>query len=241
MNRSSIVLSLLVVFLLTGSSVAGPPINGIYSSTDMGGPLFLGRYSESFTVPDGSIVPGATVDAQSWNDPDLGTQWRYYCGTMVAPPVLLVDTVNPGTGNGNRTYMKTFVGGYIWLSGTGPWANGDPDYPGIIDSYTIFETITYSNWVRVASVFNVDATAHFDNYVSTCMTFGIGNGSETFSTDWGDSQPANYPLLLEQGTCDPVMTMGSWWDMHTITFQITGCAVPVEESTWGAVKAMYSD
>jgi hypothetical protein len=160
---------------------------------------------------------------------------------MVAPPMLLIDSVNPSTGSGNRTYMKTYVGGYIWLTGTGPWANGDPDYPGIIDSYVVFETIQYVNWNRVASVSNVDATAHFDIYPTSCLSFAIANGSETFSTDWGDMQPADYPGLLDQATCDPTMTLGSWWDMYTNTLTITGCTVPVEEKTWGAVKSLYAD
>jgi hypothetical protein len=241
MKRSGIALlvfSIIVVF--AGSSMAGPPLNGIYDSTDLGGLVQLGRYSESFLAPDGSMNPGATVNAQSWDGTDLGLQWKYWCGTQVAPAVLLIDNVN-SSGNGNRTYMKTYVGGFIWMSGTGPWANGDPDYPGIIDTYTEFVTIQYVAWERVASVSNVDASAHFDGYSGSCMTFGIGNGSEVGSTDFGEMLPADYPALLQQSTCDPVMVYGSWWDMFTITFTITACATPVEEATWGAVKSIYAE
>jgi len=241
MKRLGISILAVAALAVAATALAGPPLNGTYQSTDLGGPLELGRYSEAFAAPDGGLAPGVTYNAQSFDGADLATQWWYYCGTMVAPPMLLIDSVNPATGNGNRTYMKTFVGGFIWLSGAGPWANGDPDYNGIVDSYTLFETITYTNWNRVAAVFSIDATGHFNNYSTSCMTFGIGNGSQAGSTDWGDTPPADYPALLQQDTCDPVMTLGTWWNMHTITLTITGCTVPVDETTWGAFKSLYSD
>lgn len=239
MKRFGIAALAVAALTVAATSFAGPPQNGTYQSTDLGGPLELGRYSDAFAAPDGGLSPGVTYNAQSWDGADLGLQWWYYCGTMVSPPVLLVDNVN-ANGDGNRTYMKTFVGGDVWLSGTGPWANGEPEYTGIVDSYTMFETIQYSNWDRVAAVFNIDATGHFDNYPASCISFAIGNGSQVGSTDWGDTPPADYPALLQQGTCDPVMTLGTWWDMHTLTMTIKGCTVPVEETTWGAVKSMYS-
>lgn len=241
MKRLGIVVLAVAAVTVAATAFADAPLSGTYQSTDLGGTLQLGRYSESFAAPGGGLDPGVTYNAQSWDGATLASQWWYYCGTMVAPPVLLIDSVNPATGNGNRTYMKTFVGGTIWLSGAGPWANGDPEYTGIVDSYTVFETITYTNWNRIAAVFSIDARGHFDDYTASCMTFGIGNGSEAGSTDDGDPVPADYPELLEQGTCDPVMTLGRWWDMLTITLTITGCAVPVEETTWGAVKSRYSD
>jgi len=154
-------------------------------------------------------------------------------------PVLLTDTVNPD-GNGNRTYMKTFAGGYIWLTGTGPWGNGDADYPGTIDTYNEFETITYVNWNPEAAITNVQATAHFDAYPDQCMTFYIGNGSEVGSTDHGDPLPVSYPGFLATD-CSPSRTLGAWWDMFTLTLSITGCNVPVEETTWGGIKVLYSE
>ena len=153
MRRSGIVLYAFIILLVAGSSVAGPPLDGSYQSTDLGGPVLLGRYTEAWDVGGGALEVGTTLHAESWDPggPALGTQWRYWCSTELVPSVLLVDLVD-GSGNGNRTYQKTFSGGYIWLSGTGPWANGDPDYPGVIDTYYEFETITYSNWVPIAAV-----------------------------------------------------------------------------------------
>jgi hypothetical protein len=153
---------------------------------------------------------------------------------------LLVDNVNPSTGNGNRTYQKTFEGGYIWLSGTGPWANGDPEYFGTIDSYYEFETIQYSNWVPIAAVSNVQAIAHFDDYPEQCMTFYIGNGTRMASTEVGDPVPSDYPALLNT-SCAATRTEGAFWDFTSVTLSIVGCETSTEPSTWGFIKSTFAD
>jgi hypothetical protein len=229
------------VLLLAGTSLAGPPLNGAYDSTDLGGVVYVGRYTEAWDGggSGGALLEGTTLHAESWDGMTLGSQWRYWCSTEGSDAQLLVNTVN-AQGNGNRTYMKTFIGGYIWLSGTGPWANGDVDYPGVIDAYTEFETITYSNWVPIAAVTNVQATAHFDNYTALCMTFYIGNGTRVATTEIGETLPADYPDLLDPD-CYATRTEGAAWDFTSITLSITSCAVGTEESSWGAIKSMYSE
>lgn len=238
MKRRFMALSALLV-LLAGSALAGPPMSGSYNSTDIGGLAFVGRYTEGWDAGAGALEPGTTLNAMSWDGMTLGTQWHYWCATEGAAPVLLTNTVN-AQGNGNRTYMKTFVGGYIWLSGTGPWAGGDVDYPGVINNYVEFETITYQNWVPIAAVTNVQATASFDSYPDMCMAFYIGNGNRVATTDLAQPIPANYPPLLDPG-CDATRGEGAAWDFDSITLTIDGCAVSIQESTWGAVKALYGD
>ena len=238
MKRSGIAIAFCVL-LLAGTSLAGPPLIGDYDSTDLGGVVYVGRYTEGWDGGGGALIDGTTLHAESWDGMSLGTQWRYWCSTEASDAQLLVDTVN-GSGNGNRTYMKTFIGGYIWLSGTGPWANGDVDYPGVIDSYTEFETITYSNWVPIAAVTNVQATAHFDNYPAQCMTFYIGNGTRVATTELEETIPANYPDLLDPN-CMATRTEGAAWDFTSITLSITGCEVGTEESSWGAIKSLYTE
>jgi len=152
--------------------------------------------------------------------------------------VLLTDAVNPSTGNGNRTYMKSFVGGYIWLSGSGPWANGDAEYTGYIDSYTEFETIQYTNWVPVAAVTSIQAVAYFDGYAQSCMSFYIGNGHQIASTDLGETIPADYPDFLDPA-CNATYVDGAAWDFHEVTLSIVDCAVGTEESSWGEIKNMH--
>ncbi len=239
MKRSAIALSAIITMLLAGASLAGPPLPGAYDSTDMGGPVDVGRYTEGWDPAGSAMQAGTTLQAESWDGAALGMQWRYWCATLASDGVLLTDNVD-GNGNGNRTYMKIFIGGFIWLSGTGPWANGDADYPGTIDSYVEFETITYDNWVEIAAITNVQASAHFDNYPDECVTFYIGNGSLAASTDLGDPVPPDYPSLMDTA-CGDTRVDGAFWDFFTITLSITGCTTPTRDTTWGAVKAMYNE
>jgi hypothetical protein len=233
-----VVLAALAVLVAT-VALAGPPVPGNYTSTDMGGPINVGRYTEGWLLGGSAISAGTTLTAESWNGATLGTEWRYTCGTMTAAAILIFDNVN-AQGFGNRTYMCRFVGGTIWLSGTGPWANGDPDYPGVIDSYVEYETVQYNNWVPVSAITNVQATAHFDAYPNACMAFSISNGSRVGTTDLGNVKPAGYPDLLAAGTCAPTMTHGAWWNMMTLTLSISpSCATPTRAATWGSLKTMY--
>lgn len=236
------VTTIVVLAFLAGLAtlaVAGPPLPGVYKTTDMGGPVSTGRYTEGWDAGGGALLPGTTLDAESWNGSTLGTEWRYWCATTSAPGDLLTDTVD-GSGNGSRTYRKVFVGGSIWLSGSGPWANGDADYPGTIDSYVEYETVHFFGGVEVNAVTNVQATAHFDAYPASCMTFYVSNGVRIGSTDLGGSLPPDYPGFLSAGACAPNMPNGAWWNMMTMTLSVTqGCATPVEASTWGAIKTLY--
>jgi hypothetical protein len=206
---------------------------------DHGGSVYTGRYTEGWDAGGGATDAGTTLNAESWDGANLGTQWRYWCSTEAAPGILWQDNVN-GDGYGNRTYLKTFGGGYIWLSGAGPWANGDPDYTGFIDTYTETEIVTYEAWVPIAAVTSVQATAHFTGYTS-CMTFYIGNGDRQGTTDLGGMKPMDYPDFMATD-CSPTRTLGAWWIFDDVTLVISGeCQVSTQESTWGAVKAKYSE
>jgi len=238
MRSVTSVLTVLAMVTIPALSLAGPPLNGDYTTLDMGGPVSTGRATESWDAGGGELLAGTTLSAASWNGATLGAEWRYTCGTLAAPAVLLVDNVN-ASGNGNRTYMKTFVGGQMWLSGSGPWANGDPSYSGAITSYTEFETIQYSSWTAVAAVSNVQAVAHFDNYPSTCVAFTTSNGVKLGTTDNGGAKPMDYPDFIAGGTCTATRTLGAWWNMREMIISIAGCEVPVQNSSWGSLKASY--
>ncbi|MFO7652307.1 MAG: hypothetical protein R6X25_00635 [Candidatus Krumholzibacteriia bacterium] len=237
MKRFTIAVSLLALMMATGA-LAGPPLNGSYDSTDMGGPAFIGRYTEGWDASGSALDAGTTLNAASWDGMVLGSQWRYWCGTETSS-VLLTSTVN-SAGNGNATYMKTFVGGYIWLSGDGPWGNGDPEYTGTINSYNEFETITYSEWVPIAAVTNVQANAFFDGYPELCMAFYIGNGTRIATTEIGEVIPADYPDLLDPD-CAATRTLGAAWDFTSVTLTIDGCVVSAVDATWSSVKSLYND
>jgi hypothetical protein len=239
MHRPAIAVILLATALFASVALAGPPLAGVYKTTDNGGTISTGRYTEGWAAGGAALAPGTTLNAESFDGASLGTEWRYSCSTETGPAVLLYDTVDIN-GNGNRAYKKTFVGGTIWLSGTGPWANGDPSYPGVIDTYAEFETLMFSEGVQVAAITNVQANAHFDAYPTQCMTFYVSNGSLVGGTAFGQTKPAGYPDLLLAGSCSPTAPEGAWWNMMTMTLTVSsGCSTPARPSTWGAVKTLY--
>jgi hypothetical protein len=225
--------------LTAAASLAGPPVPGDYKSADLGGPISVGRYTEGWDVGGGSPHgTNTTQNCGSWNGSAIGTEWRYTCGTATVPATLIFSTVN-AQGNGNRTYMAPFTGGQLWLSGSGPWANGDAQYAGVFDSYVEYETVQYSNWVPISAVTNVQSAAHFNDYPTICMSFSIANGSRVGTTDLGNVMPAGYPALLDPA-CGATRTLGAWWNMTSLTISITAeCATPSRTSTWGSLKALY--
>lgn len=238
-HLATLLLLVVAVGVLAASAFAAAPLPGSYQSTDLGGPISTGRYTEGWDAGGGGALhTGATMNCSSWNGTALGTEWRYTCGTATGPAALIFSTMD-GNGNGNRTYLVNYAGGTLWLSGTGPWANGDAQYAGHFDSYAEYETIQYVNWVPVAAVTNVQNTAHFDDYPLTCMSFSISNGTRVGTTDLGGVKPANYPDFLDLD-CDPTRTLGAWWNMTALTISInSGCVVPVQHSTWGSLKSLY--
>ncbi|MBN2071678.1 MAG: hypothetical protein JW814_09505 [Candidatus Krumholzibacteriota bacterium] len=237
MRLSGIVLSFFSVLLLSGMVNAGAPIDGNYQSTDLGGPVYVGRYSEGWDSGGSAFLVGTTLNAQSWSGTELATQWKYWCGTETGPAVVLTNFVN-ASGNGTKTFMKTFSGGYIWLSGSGPWANGDPEYIGTINYYVEFETVSYTNWVPVAATTNTQANASFDEYPNLCMAFYIGNGSRVATTEIGETIPAGYPEFLDTD-CNATRTEGAVWDFFSVTLSIVDCAVDTEDASWGKIKSLH--
>lgn len=240
MRRLAIALCLAATALMASVALAAPPLAGVYKTTDLGGSIPTGRYTEGWASGGGAMLPGTTLTAESYDGAALGTEWFYTCATETAPAVLLYDNVVGG--EGNRAYRKTFTGGTIWLSGTGPWADTEPaGYPGVIDTYVEFETQMFSGGVQVAAITNVQATAHFDAYPTTCMTFYVSNGVRVGSTEFGDTPPlSGYPGFLTAGTCAPTAPEGAWWNMMSMTLSVTsGCSTPARAGTWGALKALY--
>jgi len=231
------VLVVLLSIVVAVPALAGAPANGTYTSTDIGGTMLPGRYSESW-YPNKLTVDN-TLNEQSWNGA-LGTQWHWYCPWIDSAPTLLFSSVN-GAGNGIKIWRATYTGGYCWLDGAGPWANGDPSYLANIDNWTAIVTETYSAFQEVGTTRNHDATATFVGYNQECMSLSITNVEKLSDTTHGPL-PANYPSFwnwlgcYDEGPGGP----GEWGDVDSITFTIDGCqTVKTEARTWGSVKAMY--
>jgi hypothetical protein len=233
-----------MVFLLTvlvaTPALAGPPLSGTYKSTDLGGTILTGRYSESWAAPNGRLQLGNTTNKFSWNGA-AGTQWVMSCAEISAAPLVLFDGVD-ANGNGQRIWQVQYSGGSLVLYAGGPWDNGDASYPATYASYVEVKTQTLVNHVVVGEVATVQLQASFDNYPYDCLALQIASSAEDGNTDLDGPLPANYPNFLEPGTCSATRTNGSWGDYTGITLDVFGsCTIAVEETTWGAIKAQYQD
>jgi hypothetical protein len=231
------VIVILLSVLVSVPALAGPPNNGTYKSTDIGGTMLPGRYSEYwFGAP---LAVNNTLNEQSWNGATLGGQWHWYC-PWISGKLLLVNTVN-GAGNGQKIWRVTYTGGYCWLSNTGPWGGTDPSYLANINSWVAIVTETYAAFVEVGTVRNHNANATFTGYTQECMTLDVTNIEKLSDTNHG-ALPATFPAFWDWFVCAPAVGSGEWGDVDAITFTILGCpTVGVTESSWGKVKAMYRD
>ena len=236
----AVIWSLLSVLIsaISAPAMAGAPANGTWTSTDLGGPILPGRYSESWF--GGPLSVNNTLNEESWNGAALGTQWHWYCPWIVGK-LLLVNTVSGVTGNGQKIWKVTYTGGYCWLDGAGPWAGGDASYMADINTWVAIVTETYANFVEVGTVRNHNASGTFQGYNPECMSLSVTNIEKLGDTNDGPL-PAGFPAFWNWVPCAAQATPGEWGKVDSITFTILGCeTVSVEEKSWGAVKALYRD
>ena len=238
--RNVISLALAVIMVVPVVAFGGPPIDGTYTSTDLGGSMLTGRYTLSWSGPDGYMEIGSTNNMLSWDGATLGTQWWIYCADVMMPPLLISDTVN-ASGNGFMEYLVNYQNGICVLDGSGPWGDGsEPSYTAPLSTYSEIQTYEYSNFEIVQVVTTISLQGIFIGWTDECMTLSISNTEQLGTTDAGP-KPPDYPGFLEPTTCAPTRTMGSWGEVDEFTLIVTGCTVATEVSTWGKVKALYSE
>lgn len=222
----------LAVLALSAVSAFAAPVNGTYTSTDLGGQLLTGRASVNRTGVNSGLPH--VLHAQSW-DPgssSLGTQWSFDCAVETAP-FGVVDNRN-GAGTGTVVYTSVFNGGtFTFYAGGWPWGDGT----GTLGQTTIISTVQFVNNIPVASVINGNTSGMF---VGGCnLTFAIANGNGVGETPYA-SKPADYPVFLD-GSCAPASAaqqFGTWGTVITMTMNID-CATDSHKSTWGAIKTLY--
>ena len=232
------VIGVLLSIVIAVPAFAGAPANGTYKSTDIGGTMLPGHYSESWFPTKLSV--NNTLNEQSWDGSTLGTQWHWYCPWISTAPVLLLNTVN-GAGNGQKVWRVTYAGGICWLDGAGPWAGGDASYTANVNMWTAIVTETFSSFVEVGTVRTHSASATFNGYNQQCMALTISNTEKLGDTN-GGPLAANFPNFWDWTTCTDIGTAGpgEWGDVDSITFTIQTCeTVSTEQRSWGAVKSLY--
>lgn len=235
--RSALRITLLAVALLIVVAVpalAAEPTPGIYQSTDLGGNVLLGRGTQSWLAPlNANHGVQDVFNSRSWDGATLGTQWVFECG--VQPAAQTVVDNRDMSGNGTVVFTNTFDGGVFWLSKAGPWGDAVNDLTGTINITTSIVTVVYVTNVPVQSRLNIDSSGQFDG--SDCvLRFVIANGIGGGDTDLLP-KPAGYPAFLDTD-CNGTRQYGSWGDINQVTLLID-CPVPVNGSTWGAVKTLY--
>jgi hypothetical protein len=221
-----------LVTAFAGAAIAQPPLDGTYKSTL--GEMLEGTSTHSWNGVGGHADPvvGHVLNGASLTGGGvLGTEWQIVCPTIASVTVLYEV---PGF---QKAVLIQYIGGYIVLDGSGPWGGGDPSYIGTINSYVETRTMQLSG--GYGAVENHSVEASIQGYSSDCVSFGIGNGAWFGDTD-GGAKPATYPAFLD-GSCDPLGTTGRWGSLDDITLTVTGCAVSVEDQTWGAVKQRYNN
>jgi len=226
-----------LALLVAVPAFAGAPATGTYLSWDMpGGSFDVGRFSESWNGGGGQI--GNTVNAMSWDGATLGLEWVVSCPAIASSPTIIIDTRDVD-GTGDIIYLTIYGGGSFWFSKDGPWGDGTEDYSGALNTFNVTSTHQYINNVRTGIRSNITLTGQFDGY-DNCMEYVISNAAFTGETSVMPL-PAGYPPFIDSG-CNAGPTTGGWGDTVQIELNIFGsCVVPIEEKTWGAVKALYAD
>jgi hypothetical protein len=187
-----IVLTLFLCIVVSAPAFAGPPANGTYTSTDIGGAMLPGRYSESWFPTKLSV--NNTLNEASWDGSTLGGQWHWYCPWIVAPPTLLLNTVN-GLGKRHQDLESDLRGRLLLAGRCGPWAGGDAVYTANITTWNAIVTETYASFVEVGTVRNHDASATFNGYNSECMSISVTNNEKTGIRTTSPPLPAGYPTF----------------------------------------------
>ena len=236
MNRLKTPVFALLALAMFALPAVAAPINGIYTSTDLGGQLFTGRASTHRTGINSGFPH--VFNVQSWDGAALGTQWEFRCGQSNSMSV--VD--NRVSGVGTIVYTSTYTGGtFAFYAGGWPWGDGT----GTISSTTLVTTVQYiniaGNSTPVAAVVNGNSAGQFAT--GCALTFAIANGDgvgETTSLNPLLTKPATYPAFLDAtcGLATPASQFGTWGNVRTITIGID-CATPAKGSTWGKIKTLY--
>lgn len=235
-TTTSALLSLVLILPLAANAIASgtnPPLAGTYKT--LTNTVLPGRATESMPCDSCFGEIGNLIMAKSWNGSALGTDWKISCPQVAATPTLLYDGVVGGTGQ--RIFQSNYSGGSLWLSGSGAWGGGDPYYTGGLTSFVVVAAYQYIGGTLVGIVSNINFSGNINGY-DDCFTLAISNAEFVGAT--ADAVTGPYPSFHGPADCNMTGTIGSYWDVHDITFSVLGhCATSTRSSSWGSLKNMY--
>lgn len=209
--------------LIAAAAYAGAPLQGSYGGVQTDD----GRYAESFAAANGFATAG-NVNQTASDDlaNPLGYQWSYSCPEIQTPNLLQVIGFQE-----QWEFIFDTANATFYLRGTGEaWDNGDAFYTGVIDEFTEtgWNILFAGSWTAWNS--DVAWSGHFDApYEETCITWTANNVMASNYT---------YPGWV-QNDCSTPRAYGTTGNQTNVTIDIHDCLVPVQESTWGAIKDLY--
>ncbi len=227
---------LLLIFTAAPAVLAGPPHSGSYRSTDAGGAVLTGSFSESWMPGGAHGQPGNTVNAMSWDGTTLGAQWRLWCPSIAARPTLQSDTRNLA-GTGDVTYRTLYSGGRFWFSGAGPWGEGANDFTGALQNFSVTAVYHFEGGALAGIRSSVSTLGTFDGF-SQCLEYTINSAEFMGTTDYS-AKPGEYPEFLAANCGAGSVDRGGWGSVRSIAMSILHCQVSAEPSAWGEVKRLY--
>jgi hypothetical protein len=207
------------------------PHEGSWTAPDGG--LLEGRISEAWCLsPFDFGQPGNTLNAESWDDAALGTQWKIWGMSIDAAGAVEGESDFNEAGFGWVDYNINYEGGRFWLEGSNPWSDGT-DLEGNVTLCNFNTRVTYVNFViPVAASSNITVVGIFDICPECSIEIG-GNSMRLWMTGAAGAMPSDYPPFLcgaNSGELQYTCCLTA-----TIMCSVTGN----EESTWGAIKEMY--
>lgn len=245
MQTKHVIPALMILAAVSVSTSSAAPNAGTYRSTDMGGPVFTGRMTQSEDEGLG-LKPGAgdVFGWASWDGSRLGTQWSVSCGVQYAPQVQRGGL--DGKGYGTVTVANHFVGGTFYLSEVGPWGGNAPSIGRIVTTDFTAET-TYEAFKAIGQSIVVTSRG-MDGYGRLVII------TSSRCTAWGEvaGRLEGYPELADM-QCQAGRDEGYWWDAGDMTILIqkrsSGVSITPESPvdavatpdgrSWGSVKTLY--
>jgi hypothetical protein len=226
---------IIIVVLAASAAQAGPPRSGTLRSTDLGGAVLTGNFSESWLTAGAHGQVGNAVNAMSWDGATLETQWKLWCPSVASPPVPAGDTRDLA-GTGDVTYRTTYVDDQFWFSGAGPWGDNADDFTGTLENFSVTAVYHFVGGQLASIHSSVSTLGVFDGFPQ-CLEYTINSAVFTGTTDY-TRKPGDYPDSLAADCASNVLDRGAWGTVQSIAMTILHCRVGFEPSAWGDVKRL---